>query len=242
MQYLQINSYKMNLHFLNNYHSQFGNPRGNSTNKKMYKVILIAALVATVAALPQYGHGHGHNDHHGHGHAISSQSVVLHQTHPTHHEEHHGDYHHEPIHHEQYHHEPIHHEQHSQHQTVHHQEYHHEPVHHVAYHHQPIHHEVNHGHASSAHHGHATEQHVDYHAHPKYEFSYQVSDPHTHDIKSQHEARDGDVVNGAYSLHQPDGTVRVVEYHSDHQTGFNADVKIEGHAQHIVPEHHHHHY
>ncbi|XP_026740115.1 histidine-rich glycoprotein-like [Trichoplusia ni] len=77
--------------------------------------------------------------------------------------------------------------------------------------------------------------------HPKYEFSYQVKDPHTHDIKSQHETRDGHVVKGEYSLHQPDGRVRTVKYHSDHKTGFNADVHYEGHAQHIVPEHHHHH-
>lgn len=55
--------------------------------------------------------------------------------------------------------------------------------------------------------------------HAKYEFAYEVKDPHTHDIKSQHEHRDGDVVKGVYSLHQPDGTVRVVEYHSDKKSG-----------------------
>lgn len=32
--------------------------------------------------------------------------------------------------------------------------------------------------------------------HPKYAFNYGVSDPHTGDIKSQHETRDGDVVKG----------------------------------------------
>uniref|UniRef100_A0A2H1WWL0 SFRICE_033012 n=1 Tax=Spodoptera frugiperda TaxID=7108 RepID=A0A2H1WWL0_SPOFR len=78
-------------------------------------------------------------------------------------------------------------------------------------------------------------------SHPKYEFAYKVEDPHTGDKKSQHEARDGDVVKGVYSLHEPDGTVRIVEYHADKKTGFNANVKREGHAQHIVPEHHHHH-
>ncbi|CAH0626980.1 unnamed protein product [Chrysodeixis includens] len=109
------------------------------------------------------------------------------------------------------------------------------------------HHEHHHGHASSSqslhqHHSHGTEKHVEYYGHPKYEFAYQVSDPHTHDIKSQHETRDGHAVHGEYSLHQPDGRVRTVKYHADHKTGFNADVHYEGHAQHIVPEHHHHHH
>ncbi|VVC93495.1 unnamed protein product, partial [Leptidea sinapis] len=39
-----------------------------------------------------------------------------------------------------------------------------------------------------------------YAAHPKYDFAYSVSDPHTGDHKSQHESRDGDVVHGSYSL------------------------------------------
>uniref|UniRef100_A0A2H1VFG1 SFRICE_020156 n=1 Tax=Spodoptera frugiperda TaxID=7108 RepID=A0A2H1VFG1_SPOFR len=103
-----------------------------------------------------------------------------------------------------------------------------------------------HHHASSSqslkqYHGKATEKHVEYYSHPKYEFAYKVEDPHTGDKKSQHESRDGDVVKGVYSLHEPDGTVRIVEYHADKKTGFNANVKREGHAKHIVPEHHHHH-
>ena len=56
-------------------------------------------------------------------------------------------------------------------------------------------------------------------SHPKYEFAYKVEDPHTGDKKSQHEARDGHVVKGVYSLHQPDGTIRIVEYHADKKTG-----------------------
>ncbi|CAH0700088.1 unnamed protein product [Spodoptera exigua] len=103
-----------------------------------------------------------------------------------------------------------------------------------------------HHHASSSqsikqYHGKATEKHVEYYSHPKYEFAYEVKDPHTGDHKSQHEARDGDVVKGVYSLHEPDGTVRIVEYHADKKTGFNANVKFIGHAKHIVPEHHSHH-
>ncbi|XP_075970984.1 cuticle protein 19-like [Anticarsia gemmatalis] len=90
------------------------------------------------------------------------------------------------------------------------------------------------------HDGHLT-KHVEYYGHPKYEFAYEVKDPHTHDMKHQHEHRDGDVVKGEYALHQPDGTVRIVKYHADKKTGFHADVKYEGHSKHIVPEHHHHH-
>ncbi|CAH0700075.1 unnamed protein product [Spodoptera exigua] len=105
-------------------------------------------------------------------------------------------------------------------------------------------HDLHHSHASSSqsikqHHGKATEKHVEYYSHPKYEFAYKVEDPHTGDKKYQHEARDGDVVKGVYSLHEPDGTVRIVEYHADKKTGFNANVRREGHAKHIVPEHHH---
>lgn len=59
-----------------------------------------------------------------------------------------------------------------------------------------------------------------------------MADPHTGDKKSQYETRDGDFVKGAYSLVEPDGTVRVVEYTSHPHTGFNAVVKKLGHAVH----------
>ncbi|XP_063361482.1 uncharacterized protein LOC134650456 [Cydia amplana] len=87
--------------------------------------------------------------------------------------------------------------------------------------------------------GKAPEGHHDYYTHPKYEFEYKVEDPHTGDKKSQHESRDSDLVKGYYSLHEPDGTVRIVHYTADHKTGFNAVVTHEGHAKHIVPSHHH---
>ncbi|XP_061710162.1 cuticle protein 19-like [Cydia pomonella] len=110
-----------------------------------------------------------------------------------------------------------------------------------------------HGHGHDSHHhavssqhiqrhdvpGKAPEGHHDYYAHPKYEFEYKVEDPHTGDKKSQHESRDGDVVKGYYSLHEADGTVRIVHYTADKKTGFNAVVTHEGHAKHIVPSHHH---
>lgn len=45
-------------------------------------------------------------------------------------------------------------------------------------------------------------------AYPKYSFNYGIKDPHTGDIKSQAEERDGDVVKGQYSLVEADGSVR----------------------------------
>ncbi|CAH2087551.1 unnamed protein product [Euphydryas editha] len=61
-----------------------------------------------------------------------------------------------------------------------------------------------------------------------YEFQYSVHDEHTGDIKQQQEARAGDDVHGSYSLVQPDGVHRIVEYTSDKVNGFNANVRYEG--------------
>ncbi|XP_030567811.1 cuticle protein 8 [Drosophila novamexicana] len=72
-------------------------------------------------------------------------------------------------------------------------------------------------------HGHPDEG-LDYHAYPKYHYNYGVADSHTGDVKSQHEVRDGDVVKGSYSLVEPDGSVRTVEYTADDHNGFNAVV------------------
>ncbi|CAH2107185.1 unnamed protein product [Euphydryas editha] len=63
-----------------------------------------------------------------------------------------------------------------------------------------------------------------YDAHPRYAFEYRVNDPHTGDIKQQKEQRDGDVVKGQYSLVEPDGSVRTVNYIADWETGFHANV------------------
>lgn len=62
-------------------------------------------------------------------------------------------------------------------------------------------------------------------AEPKYAYDYTVSDYHTGDSKSQWETRDGDVVKGQYTLIEPDGSVRTVEYTADDHNGFNAVVK-----------------
>ncbi|XP_038117154.1 pro-resilin [Culex quinquefasciatus] len=76
------------------------------------------------------------------------------------------------------------------------------------------------------------DEHKDYYAYPKYKYEYGVKDGHTGDHKSQWEERDGDVVKGGYTLHEADGTERVVEYTSDKHNGFQAVVKRVGHADH----------
>jgi len=65
-----------------------------------------------------------------------------------------------------------------------------------------------------------------------YEFKYGVKDEHTHDIKEQYEKRNGDKVEGYYSLVEPDGTKRTVKYSSDKHTGFIAHVERSGHSSH----------
>ena len=66
-----------------------------------------------------------------------------------------------------------------------------------------------------------------YDPHPQYKFEYSVHDSHTGDVKSQQEERDGDVVHGVYSLLEPDGSKRTVQYSADHEHGFNAVVHRE---------------
>lgn len=60
---------------------------------------------------------------------------------------------------------------------------------------------------------------------PSYTFAYQVQDQLTGDSKSQEETRLGDVVKGRYSLIEPDGTRRTVDYTADPTNGFNAYVQ-----------------
>lgn len=67
----------------------------------------------------------------------------------------------------------------------------------------------------------------EYDPNPQYSFSYGISDALTGDSKSQHESRSGDVVQGAYSVVDPDGTKRTVEYTADPHNGFNAVVHRE---------------
>ena len=65
---------------------------------------------------------------------------------------------------------------------------------------------------------------TDYDPHPQYSYAYDIQDALTGDSKSQHESRDGDVFQGSYSLVEPDGTVRTVDYTADPVNGFNAVV------------------
>ncbi|XP_062550690.1 cuticle protein-like [Armigeres subalbatus] len=59
---------------------------------------------------------------------------------------------------------------------------------------------------------------------PNYEFAYGVHDPVTGDHKDQWEKRVGDHVQGVYTLDQPNGKKRIVEYEGD-QRGVKQVVK-----------------
>lgn len=67
----------------------------------------------------------------------------------------------------------------------------------------------------------------EYDPHPQYNYGYDVQDGLTGDSKNQHEVRDGDVVQGSYSLNDADGFRRTVEYTADPVNGFNAVVHRE---------------
>ncbi|XP_034181408.2 larval cuticle protein A3A-like [Osmia lignaria lignaria] len=71
---------------------------------------------------------------------------------------------------------------------------------------------------------------ADYDPHPQYSYAYDVHDSLTGDAKSQQESRDGDVVQGSYSLLEADGTRRIVDYTADPVNGFNAVVRKEAAA------------
>lgn len=62
---------------------------------------------------------------------------------------------------------------------------------------------------------------------PNYNFAYTVHEPLTGDFKNQQESRRGDTVIGQYSLLQPDGVRRTVDYRADDVRGFRATVNNE---------------
>lgn len=72
--------------------------------------------------------------------------------------------------------------------------------------------------------------------HPAYAFSYGVKDLHTGDVKSQWESRDDGVVKGHYSVLEPDGSIRSVDYTADAKSGFKAVVKTHGPNVHPITE------
>nr|CAD7458193.1 unnamed protein product [Timema tahoe] len=65
---------------------------------------------------------------------------------------------------------------------------------------------------------------TDFDPNPSYSYAYDIQDALTGDSKGQQESRQGDVVQGSYSLTEPDGTRRTVEYTADPVNGFNAVV------------------
>ncbi|CAG9771545.1 unnamed protein product [Ceutorhynchus assimilis] len=67
-----------------------------------------------------------------------------------------------------------------------------------------------------------------------YSFSYGVKDIHTGDVKHQWEKKEGNSIKGQYSLVEPDGSIRTVEYTADEKNGFSAIVKKSGPLHHIT--------
>lgn len=76
---------------------------------------------------------------------------------------------------------------------------------------------------------------ADFDPHPQYSFAYDVQDSLTGDFKNQHETRNGDVVQGSYSLIEADGSRRIVDYTADDHNGFNAVVRKEAVAKIATP-------
>lgn len=73
-------------------------------------------------------------------------------------------------------------------------------------------------------HQHFSQNH--YHGQPEanYQFAYAVNDQFTGDHKTHTETRQGDRVEGQYSMVDPDGYKRVVEYRADDTNGFQSEV------------------
>lgn len=64
---------------------------------------------------------------------------------------------------------------------------------------------------------------------PHYHYDYAVHDLKHHDVKSHWETRDHDETKGVYTLLQPDGRKRIVEYVAG-KHGVDYKVRYEGHA------------
>lgn len=69
----------------------------------------------------------------------------------------------------------------------------------------------------------------------QYIFEYSVQDDHTGDVKSQMESRNGDRVEGHYSLVDADGYRRIVHYTADKHNGFQARVEREQIKGYVAP-------
>ncbi|XP_044267501.1 histidine-rich glycoprotein-like [Tribolium madens] len=73
-------------------------------------------------------------------------------------------------------------------------------------------------HYNHEHHHHEKDKNINY------KFEYSVNDHKTGDVKHHKEERQGDAVNGEYSLLEEDGNVRTVKYFADWKSGFHAQV------------------
>ena len=63
---------------------------------------------------------------------------------------------------------------------------------------------------------------------PRYNYGYTVNDAASGDLKQRQESRDGDIVRGSYTVADPDGRIRHVEYTADKEHGFRATVTYDG--------------
>lgn len=63
-------------------------------------------------------------------------------------------------------------------------------------------------------------------AKPDYSFSYGVDNPNTGDSHGHSETRDGSTVTGEYTVMEPDGVLRRVQYTADPKNGFRASVRF----------------
>lgn len=62
-------------------------------------------------------------------------------------------------------------------------------------------------------------------AKPDYSFAYGVENPNTGDSHGHSETRDGSTVTGEYSVMEPDGVLRRVQYTADPKNGFRASIR-----------------
>lgn len=72
----------------------------------------------------------------------------------------------------------------------------------------------------------------------EYNYWYDIVDPSTGDAKSLYEIRQGGVVKGSYSVLDPDGTKRTVDYTADSKNGFKAIVRNEPVTQYDLNKRH----
>lgn len=82
----------------------------------------------------------------------------------------------------------------------------------------------------------SSRRHFDLRDDSNYNFAYAVSDLTTGDIKSQQEVRNGDQVQGQYTMMDSDGYQRIVDYRADDENGFDAEVRREPTVAALAPQ------